>query len=93
MYITTSTRAPSRRRNPSAKLAMKAAWKLVRRAQAIFGGNARLYIAEALRQAWAELNADPVELECRRLIAQLRAAPKRSYTRDYRREAYLAASW
>ena len=59
--------------NPTAKCAMRDAWAMVRRAQAIYGGNARQYIAEALRLAWAALNSNAVVLEFRKIRDELRA--------------------
>ena len=35
--------------------AMRRAWEIVRLAIATFGGNARQYMAEALRMAWKEI--------------------------------------
>lgn len=64
---------PDQRRNSEARLAMKGAWKFARRGQTIFGGSVRAYIAEALRIAWAELLADPVFQEFRKIIAEIRA--------------------
>jgi hypothetical protein len=52
---------------------MKDAWAMVRRAQAIYGGNARQYIAEALRLAWAALNSNGVVLEFRKIRDEIRA--------------------
>jgi Streptococcus thermophilus bacteriophage Gp111 protein len=61
------------RSNPSAKLAMQNAWRLVREGQAIYGGSRRQYIREALKIAWAELKANPVHRACLEMIASLRA--------------------
>ena len=52
---------------------MRDAWAMVRRAQTLFGGNARQYIAGALRQAWAARNSNDVVLECRKIRNELRA--------------------
>ncbi len=43
----------------------------------MFGGSVRAYLAEALRIAWAELRADPVFQEFRRIRAGIRARQAR----------------
>lgn len=75
---------------------MKNAWAMVRRAQDIFGGPARQYIAEALRIAWRELNGSGLILEYRSLIADIReqkSSARRLYRSSRYRAAYYAASW
>ena len=67
-----SISAPFRAR-PSARTSMRRAWAMARRGATIFSGHPREHLAAALRIAWAELNADPVVLECRRIIAETRA--------------------
>ena len=62
---------------PGARTAMKDAWRLARRGQAVFGGPVRAYLAEALRIAWAELKADPVFQECQTIIAEIRTRKAR----------------
>lgn len=69
--FTTYKRTPSH--NPTATCTMRDAWILVRHAQTLYGGGARQYIAEALRLAWAALNANPVVLEFRKIRDELRA--------------------
>ncbi len=65
------------RYNPDARLAMRGAWKLARQGATIYGGSVRLYFREALRIAWAEVKADPVAQEARRMCAEIRARKKR----------------
>ncbi len=62
---------------PGARTAMKEAWRVARRGQAVFGGSLRSYLAEALRIAWAELKADPVFQECQIIIGEIRARQAR----------------
>ena len=66
----TPTRIP---KNPDARHAMRDAWRLARRGQTLYGGKVRDYLAEALRIAWAEVKADPIVQECKRIIAATRA--------------------
>ncbi len=66
-----TNQTPSRNINTSgARSAMKAAWRLARRGQTLYGGKLRSYLAEALRIAWRELKADPVFQECQKIIAE-----------------------
>ncbi len=60
------------RTNRKARLAMRDAWAMVRRACTLYGGTARQYISEALRIAWAELKANPIVQETDRIIAETR---------------------
>lgn len=59
--------------NSNSRIVMKRAWSMAHRAQALFGGRAPQYLAQALRFAWAERNADPLVIECRSIIADIRA--------------------
>ena len=59
-------------KHATARRAMIEAWSAARQGQAIFGGSIRSYLAEALRQAWAELLADPVVQEVAKLIAAIK---------------------
>jgi hypothetical protein len=59
--------------NPAARIACRNAWASIRRAKAIYGGNARDYLSEAMRLAWADLRTDPVMLCARQIIAENRA--------------------
>ena len=59
--------------NPAARIACRRAWAEIRRAKAIYGGSARDYLSEAMRQAWADLRTDPVMLCARQIIAENRA--------------------
>ncbi len=59
--------------NPKAKTAMRLAWEMVRHAKALYRGPARVFMAEALKIAWAEVNSDPVIREVARIIADGRA--------------------
>lgn len=55
------------------RLVMRRAWASARKAQAIYGGTVRQYIAEAMRQEWADLLANPVRQEVAAIIASIRA--------------------
>ncbi len=59
--------------NPKAKTAMRLAWEMVRHAKALYRGPAHIFMAEALKIAWAEVNSDPVIREVARIIAEGRA--------------------
>ena len=76
---------------------MRAAWAMVRKAQSIYSGNLRQYLAEALRLAWADLNSNPVVQEFRSIIRDIRAKKAAGTFRPGRqsayRAAYYAASW
>jgi len=61
------------RLNPKASLSMKAAWDLARKGQRIYGGTTRQYLAEALRQSWAEVKGSPVTKAADELRAMIRA--------------------
>lgn len=60
--------------NPKAKLAMEWAWRYARRLQTLRGGSVCQFLSEALKQAWAEVKANPVVNEAYKLIAEIRAA-------------------
>lgn len=89
----------TKRSNHKAKIAMKRAWELARKGRSIFGGSVRQYLAEALREAWAALKADPVVREAEKIIAGIRAAKASGswqpcyMGRNSYRAAYYAASW
>ena len=59
--------------NPKARTAMRLAWEMVRHAKALYRGPARVFMAKALKIAWAEVNSDPVIREVGRIIAEGRA--------------------
>ena len=59
--------------NPKAKTGMRLAWEMVRHAKALYQGPAHIFMAEALKIAWAEVNSDPVIREVARIIAESRA--------------------
>ena len=59
--------------NPKAKTVMRLAWEMVRHAKALYRGPAHIFMAEALRIAWAQVNSDPVIREVARIIAEGRA--------------------
>jgi hypothetical protein len=63
----------TRMQHSTARSAMIEAWSLARRGATIFGGPVRTYLAEALRQAWAELKADPVVQEVDKIISAIKA--------------------
>ena len=63
--------------NPKAKTAMRLAWEMVRHAKALYRGPAHIFMAEALKIAWAEVNSDPVIREVGRIIAEGRARQAR----------------
>jgi hypothetical protein len=65
---------PKPRTNAKAKLAMEWAWRYARRLQTLRGGSVRQYMSEALKQAWAEVKADPTVAEADKIIAEIRAA-------------------
>ncbi len=59
--------------NPKAKTAMRLAWQMVRHAKALYRGPAHVFMAEALKIAWVEVNSDPVIREVDHIIAEGRA--------------------
>ncbi len=59
--------------NPKARTAMRKAWEMVRHAKALYRGPAHIFMSEALKIAWAEVNSDPVIREVDRIIAESRA--------------------
>lgn len=63
--------------NPKAKTAMRLAWEMVRHAKALYRGPARVFMAGALKIAWAEVNSDPVIQEAARILAEGRAGNAR----------------
>lgn len=96
MESTTPKRKPASRGYYAQARVMKDAWRAARKAQTIFGGSVRQYIAEAMRQAWAELLADPVYQETRRIIARSRAyrqSPQAHAVSSYRANRSSAGAW
>ena len=59
-----------------ARLVMRDAWRIARRAQPIYGGSVRSYLAEALREAWAALKADPLTTAVDQIIAGIKSRPQ-----------------
>jgi len=57
----------------SSKFVMLEAWALARRGQTIYGGSVADFLPEALRITWAAYNANPVTIETRKIIAEIRA--------------------
>lgn len=77
---------------PTRKI-MQDAWRLARRAQTVFGGHVRQYIAAAMRQAWTDHKANPVVAEIADVLSGVRRSAARRGMTPYTRSAYYAASW
>jgi len=66
------------------KLAMSRAWDMARKGQTIYGGPVKSFLREALRLAWADLNADPVMNAFDSMIADIRSGKiRRTYSAPY----------
>jgi hypothetical protein len=55
------------------KCIMNKAWSYARRAQCVHGGKVKGWLSVALKRAWAEIKADPVAQETKKIIMEMRA--------------------